>query len=260
MELPVKDFTLPISGAKSLRIFRAAITITSLACLLLLASLLTPMGNCLAATIVLDPGHGGSDAGAGKGSDFTEKQFTLTLAQKIAGLLSSRYRIVLTRTTDIDMAPADRAAVANHLRADLMISLHAAVTPYCNERSAAVYYYTDEHLAIPDELATRSKLSDSDDAPLPWETLQARHKHQSLKLAGIIKQTLEQSGTFGQVTIRGAPLVTLMGADLPAVLIEVGCMPPSAASTTQNLAQHLDAYARAIADAIATAVPAMTSP
>jgi N-acetylmuramoyl-L-alanine amidase len=218
------------------------------------------MGHCQAATIVLDPGHGGSDVGAGRGSDFPEKQFTLALAQKIAGLLPAQYRVVLTRTADIQMAPADRAAVANHLRADLMISLHAAVAPYCSERSAAVYYYTDEHLAIPDETAMRGKLSDSDNEPLPWQMLQARHKHQSLKLADVLKEALQKSGTFDQVTVYGAPLVTLMGADLPAVLIEVGCIQPSAASTTQHLAQHLDAYARAIADAIETAVPVMTSP
>jgi N-acetylmuramoyl-L-alanine amidase len=260
MELPVKDFTLPVKGSKPLRIFRSAVIVALLVCVSLPGSPLTPVNPCLAATIVLDPGHGGSDAGAGRGSDFTEKQFTLALAQKIAGLLSPRYRVELTRTADIEMAPADRAAVANHLRADLMISLHAAVAPYCSDRSAAVYYYTDEHLVIPSEMAARGRLVEPDNDRSPWEMLQARHKHQSRKLAAVIQEALEKSGTFDHVTVSGAPLVTLMGADLPAVLVEVGCIQPAAASASQSLGQHLDAYAQAIANAIETAVPVLSPP
>jgi N-acetylmuramoyl-L-alanine amidase len=260
MELSVKDFTLPIKGIKPLRIFRYTLIAALLLGLSLLGSLLTPVCHCLAATIVLDPGHGGNDVGAGKGGDYTEKQFTLALAQKIDGLLSGRYRVELTRSADVEMAPADRAAVANHLRADLMISLHAAVAPYCSDRSAAIYYYTDEHLVIPSEMAARGQLAESDNDLSPWEMLQARHKHQSRKLATDIKEALEKSGTFDHVTVSGAPLVSLMGADLPAVLVEVGCIHPAATSTTQSLDQHLDAYAQAIADAIETAIPLMTPP
>ena len=134
---------------KPLPNFRTRFLASLLGFLTLIGLLLLPALPSQAAVIVLDPGHGGNDSGADRGNKFAEKQFTLALAQKIAALLEARHRVELTRTADVQMAPADRAAVANHLRADLMISLHAAVAPYCSDRTAAVYYHNDERLKIP---------------------------------------------------------------------------------------------------------------
>jgi N-acetylmuramoyl-L-alanine amidase len=246
-----------MAAMKPLPDFRSRVFVTLIGFLYLIGMLFLPVGHVQAAVIVLDPGHGGNDSGAGRGSEFAEKQFTLALAQKIASLLASRHRVELTRTADIQMAPADRAAVANHLQADLMISLHAAVAPFCSDRTAVVYYHNDERLSIPFGNSVQDIPAESDDDRPMWAKLQVRHQRQSHYLAAALKQALVDGEAFDSVTVSGVPLVPLMGADLPAVLVEVGCIHPFAASSLQTLKQQLNGYAESIANAIETALPGL---
>lgn len=248
IDLYVKDFTFPMATVKPFSALRSCVLVA------LISFLFLPSFPARAATIVLDPGHGGSDGGAGSRSEFPEKQFTLALAQKIAGRLAARHRVELTRTADIKMAPADRAAVANHLQADLMISLHAAVAPYCGNRMAAVYYHNDERLAFPAEISI--PVDPISDRPA-WARLQIRHQRQSQHLAATIKQALIDTGIMDDVTVSDAPLVALIGADLPAVLLEVGCFHPTATPDARALEQQLNDYAESIAKAIETALPGL---
>lgn len=255
MTLSVKDFAYSMDMFRPISIFRSRQLVWLIIFPLLLGWIFLPARHCPAATIVLDPGHGGSDSGAGRDSEFSEKQFTLALAQKIAGLLAPHHRVELTRAADIQMPPSDRAAVANHLQADLMISLHAAVAPYCNRRSATIYYYNDERLAFPSGLSVQGSLTESDTELPAWTMLQVRHHHQSQLLADTIKRSLGATDIFEHVTVSGAPLVALMGADLPAILMEVGCLHPKMALNPQVQNQQLNAIADAIAKAIEAALP-----
>ena len=76
-------------------------------------------------TIVINPGHGGSDPGCANGR-IVEKNVTLQIAKKIQANLSKypEINVILTRTSDyfIDLAP--RAMIARNNNADLYISLH----------------------------------------------------------------------------------------------------------------------------------------
>ncbi len=103
----------------------------------LLGPILAPGGIAAAPppslrTIVLDPGHGGTDSGAeNKALGINEKTFTLDVAKRLQLLLEALgYRVVLTRTGDTRLAPkpeADlplRVELANRARADLFISIH----------------------------------------------------------------------------------------------------------------------------------------
>ena len=76
-------------------------------------------------TIVINPGHGGSDPGCANGG-IVEKNVTLQIAKKIQANLSKypEINVILTRTSDyfIDLAP--RAMIARNNNADLYISLH----------------------------------------------------------------------------------------------------------------------------------------
>jgi N-acetylmuramoyl-L-alanine amidase len=240
-----------------LRPLRSKVLFTLISLLYLIGLLFLPASHSRAAVIVIDPGHGGNDGGAGRGGEFAEKQFTLALAQKIAAMLSVRHRVELTRTSDIEIAPADRAAVANHLRADLMISLHAAVAPYCSDRTAAIYYHNDERLTIPAGTSIQGTPTESDADRPAWNRLQIQHQQKSQYLAATLKRALGDSETFDSVTVSGVPLAPLIGADLPAVLVEVGCMHPSAAPNPQTLKQQLNGYAESIANAIETALPGL---
>jgi len=253
----VKDFTFTMVAIKPLPFYRTPVVVTLLGFLFLVGLLLVSARPAQATVIVLDPGHGGSDSGAGRGSEFAEKQFTLALAQKIAVLLEVGHRVELTRTADVQMAPADRAAVANQLRADLMISLHAAVAPYCSDRTATIYYHNDERLRIPFGASSQGMPAESDADRPAWNQLQIQHQHHSQNLAATLKRSLGASEAFDSVTVSGVPLAPLMGADLPAVLVEVGCIHPAAATDPQTLKQQLDGYAASLANAIEKALPGL---
>ena len=240
---------------KPIPIFRSRMLRRLIFFQLLIGWFYLPACHCPAATIVLDPGHGGSDSGAGRGGEFAENEFAMVLSQKIASLLMARHRVELTRTADIQMPPSDRTAVANHLQADLLISFHAAVAPYCSSQSAAIFYYDDERLAFPSDLSIQGSLTESDTDRPAWTMLQIRHQHQSQRLADTIRRSLSDSDTFNQVTVSAAPLVTMMGADLPAILMEVGCLHPKATPNPQIQTRQLNHYAESIAKAIEASLP-----
>ncbi len=257
MDLSVKDFTSPMAAVKPRPIARSRALIALIGVLSLTALSVLPACPSQAATIVLDPGHGGNDSGAGTGSQFAEKHFTLTLAQKISDQLAARHRVELTRTSDVQVPPADRAAAANHLRADLMISLHGAVPPYCGNRAAAVYFHNHERMVMPEETSIQEAPAETDTDRPAWAALQIRYQRRSQLLADALRQSMIASGTFDSVTVSGVPLAPLMGADLPAALVEVGCMHPAAAPNPQMLEQQLNDYAASIASAIEAALPGL---
>ncbi|HUC85119.1 MAG TPA: N-acetylmuramoyl-L-alanine amidase [Candidatus Acidoferrales bacterium] len=76
--------------------------------------------------IVIDPGHGGMNAGTiAVGDHRPEKTFTLDWAQRLQPLLEQEgWRVILTRTNDVDIALSNRVTVAETDHADLFISFH----------------------------------------------------------------------------------------------------------------------------------------
>jgi len=90
---------------------------------------LTPIGHQLAGrTIVVDPGHGGHDPGAGEAgfSPVPEKVIVLEIARIVAQELKARgAHVIMTRNSDRFVELLDRAAIAERNRADLLVSIHA---------------------------------------------------------------------------------------------------------------------------------------
>ena len=77
-------------------------------------------------TIVIDAGHGGKDPGAIGTTGAYEKDFALTMALKLeARLMGSEVTAILTRKTDTYLELSYRAKIANDIRADCFISIHA---------------------------------------------------------------------------------------------------------------------------------------
>jgi N-acetylmuramoyl-L-alanine amidase len=76
--------------------------------------------------IVLDPGHGGMNAGTRSIlSNNYEKEFTLDWALRLRPLLAAKgWRVFLTRTNDTDLSLSNRVAFAEDHHADLFVSLH----------------------------------------------------------------------------------------------------------------------------------------
>ena len=245
---------MSIPVRKSLFGCQPAVTALLLGLLCLMGTVFLMTHPLSAATIVLDPGHGGHDGGAGGNSTLAEKRFTLELAQRVAALLAADHKVALTRSADIGVSPDDRAGVANNLKADLVVSLHAAVSPYCGDRSAFIYYHDDERLVFPLGSSIQPPLTDAETDRPEWHRLQIRHQAQSRRLAAAMKLSLQIKSGFETIMVSAVPLIALMGADLPAVMLEVGCIHPTVPLTDQQFQRQVDDLAQPIATAIESAI------
>lgn len=76
-------------------------------------------------TVIIDPGHGGSDFGAGSYCSPDEKLLTLDTAKRLGLLLKSAgFRVVFTRTSDVFIPLESRAHLANRYPNSIFVSLH----------------------------------------------------------------------------------------------------------------------------------------
>ena len=173
--------------------------------------------------VVIDPGHGGKDVGARGVGGTLEKGVTLEAAQIFAKVLLEKVglKVLLTRTGDYTLSLEKRAALANTNRAVLFLSLHAggAFNP---KRSGALVFSLKPLL---DPLATEGDSRKEGVKLKSWREVQFPFVFTSRRLAEALQENLNafpQEGK-GRET-RGAPLSVLMGAKMPAALVELGCL------------------------------------
>jgi N-acetylmuramoyl-L-alanine amidase len=172
--------------------------------------------------VVLDPGHGGEESGARGPEGALEKTVTLTAAHLLAAALQPDYDVRLTRTRDERLDLDTRAALANHHRADLFVSLHTGGSFAHSTTGTAVYYYDDLSDTAERRAAALSSRSANDSGPALWRFAQDRYLMKSRHLAGLIHLRLNGFQPDAENRLVGAPLAVLQGADMPAVLIEIG--------------------------------------
>lgn len=110
----------------------------------------TPPVGSTKKLIVIDAGHGGSDPGAESILKRWEKEFTLSVALKMQALLEKdgKVKVVMTRTGDTYPSLAERPQLANSLKADLFISIHANKATAPSATGSETYYYHDNSLAL----------------------------------------------------------------------------------------------------------------
>lgn len=164
--------------------------------------------------IVIDPGHGGRDTGARGPDGALEKSVALKMARTLAARLDKHYRATLTRYADESVDILDRTAAANHLKADIFISIHAGGSFLHQTRGVTLFFYKN-----PDSGSLRP---DARPAPVRWENLQHRHAAESRRLAQCIETGIQSQKTPFESRVETAPLLVLSGADMPAILIEIG--------------------------------------
>jgi len=91
-------------------------------------------------SVVIDPGHGGHDPGAISPGGLEEKTVNLVVARKVASLLERRgVSVTLTRDRDVFIPLNDRPAVANRIKADLFVSIHANSAPSRSASGFEIY-------------------------------------------------------------------------------------------------------------------------
>ena len=105
-------------------------------------------------TIVLDPGHGGTDKGAVSPHCLFEKDANLRLAERVRSALELRgYNIVMTRTSDVSVPLYDRPKVAHEKGADAFVSIHHNAPPFDKDPNVLRYHTVYSWNAIGEELA-----------------------------------------------------------------------------------------------------------
>ena len=183
-------------------------------------------------TIVIDPGHGGSENGARGPSGTLEKNVVLSIARQLKAAIEARLgiRVLLTRGGDETVALDARAAFANNNKADLFISIHANASVRSSVTGAEVFYVTLGEYGT----AVRGNVAEPG-ALLPtlgggaravdlilWEMAQAQHLNESARLAQTIEGEMRQRVPMSPRAIQQAPFRVLVGANMPAVLVETG--------------------------------------
>lgn len=96
--------------------------------------------------IVIDPGHGGVDSGAIV-NGLVEKNIVFDFAKMLAGKLSAsgRYKVVMTRDSDVFLSLGDRVRMAENSGAALFVSIHADTINDAASVSGATVYTVSDH-------------------------------------------------------------------------------------------------------------------
>lgn len=200
--------------------------------------------------IVIDPGHGGSDFGARGPDGATEKAVALNLARFLATELEGDYRVVMTRTDDYQVDLATRTAAANHHKADLFISIHTGGSFVHSTTGILIFHYHDFTEKPQVRGRSTSNRGQDNDAPNLWDRVQSRYLEKSQILARIINTRLSGLSVIAESRVQGAPLAVLQGADMPAVLIEIGFLTNPAAEKNFRDQHYLTDLATALSRGI----------
>ncbi len=211
-------------------------------------------------TIVIDAGHGGTEQGARGPSGTLEKNVALAVARQLKAAIEARLglRVLLTRSGDETVALDARAAFANNNKADLFISLHANASVRSSVTGAEVFYVSLGEYGN----AARADAAEPG-AVLPtlgggeravelilWEMAQSRHLNDSARLANIVEAEMRERLPMSPRAIQQAPFRVLVGANMPAVLVEMGFI----TNPTEEKRLNTPDYQAQIVNALLTAI------
>ena len=207
--------------------------------------------------VVIDAGHGGHDTGTIGRGGLREKDLVLDIASRLGELIQSRLGadVIYTRTDDQFIHLKERTRLANISQADLFVSVHANSSRLKNIRGVETYYLSFTTSSSAMAVAARENAA----------AQRSIHELQGLLSKIALTEKIQESREFaGQVQdalygglskdtkelrnrgVRKAPFMVLIGAEMPAILAEVGFLSnPSdekllkASGYRQKVAEHI---------------------
>lgn len=218
--------------------------------------------------VVVDAGHGGHDPGA-VGNSLKEKDINLKAAIELSNSIKNLGMDVrLTRADDRYLKLGERTLFANNAKADVFISLHCNALPRGQHASGVEFYLMDQptdraafNLAVLEnkELEGESQNAELENANSDKKTqllmkilidMQQNDKLiESTTLAEFMYDRTRGAG-YSLRKVRQAPLFVLRGAEMPALLVEMGYI--TEAKDAKNL--NSQAFRKKMMDAIASGV------
>lgn len=196
-------------------------------------------------TVVIDPGHGGKDAGC-VGKVSKEKDIVLAVGKLLRDKIEAKYgkkvKVVMTRSTDKFVSLKGRAEIANKADGDLFISIHVNSLPVKTKgrqsvKGASVYtcglHKSDANLQVAmRENSVMSLESDysthyqgfdpkSSESYIMFELSQNKHMKQSIKFASLANDHLVKDAGRANKGVRQAGFWVLWATAMPSVLVEL---------------------------------------
>ncbi len=198
--------------------------------------------------IVIDPGHGGSNLGTKSVVDGSyEKQFALDWARRLAPILETNgWKVLLTRTSDVDISLTNRVSFADSNKATLFVSLHfnAAPSPADHEEAGI-----ETFCVTPTGMPSTLKRDWEDDPTLVFPN--NRFDAENLEYAMQVQHSLLKISGAKDHGVRRARFMTVIrGQTCPAILVEGGYL-----SNPREARRIADpSYRQKLAEAVAKAL------
>ncbi len=183
--------------------------------------------------IVIDPGHGGRDAGAvGRKKKTKEKDVVLKIAKYLQKLIEkdSRLRAIMTRSDDRFVSLEKRARIANDAGADLFISIHANAAKKTKACGCQTFFLAhaknDDARAVAqlENAALQYEDRRPDDTSVVnfilLDMIQTEFQRESADLAELIQGEFEKNLKIPSRGVDQAGFVVLNKAYMPSVLVE----------------------------------------
>ena len=204
-------------------------------------------GDSALPLIVVDPGHGGIDAGASSAAGAIEKSIVFDFAKVLAAKLESggHYRVLLTRRDDSFVSLGERVQVARNNHAALFLSIHADTLAATQEVQGATIYTLAETASDAEAAKVAEKENQADaqagvvareEAGELNDILFDLTRRETRAYSHLFARTLvgvwQSAGRLNKNPQREAGFKVLRAPDVPSVLIELGYL-----SSTNDVAE-----------------------
>lgn len=221
-------------------------------------------------TVVLDPGHGGTDPGAESKAGLSEKFVTLDVAKRLRTLLEGEgLEVLMTREDDRTLSLKERAEFANERKGDLFVSIHLNSLPNQGRQGVETFVRGASSDPLVERLALEenrgSGYTQSDFKVLLEKVFVDAQRVESHRLGESVQKGLVRSLKPGDPALqdRGlktAPFVVLLATEMPGVLAEVSCLSHEGEAVRLSKGEHRQQLAEALRAGLATYVDARNRP
>lgn len=221
-------------------------------------------------TLVIDPGHGGHDAGA-LGAISKEKNINLAVALRFGKYVEQNLpevRVIYTRTKDVFIPLNERANIANRANADLFISVHTNALPAGKVARGFETYTLGMHrakdnldvamrensvISMEKDYQQRYQGFDprSSESYIIFEFIQGKNMERSVELARMIQRGVCDGANRPDMGVHQAGFLVLRETSMPGCLIELGFITTPDEERLLNNDSRVDDIARGIYEAFA---------
>ncbi|HXW84460.1 MAG TPA: N-acetylmuramoyl-L-alanine amidase, partial [Candidatus Binataceae bacterium] len=218
------------------------------------------------ALVMIDPGHGGYDPGTRSADGVAEKDLALQIAMRLQRQLESRgVRTELTRSSDVFVQLTERTRLANRASADLFVSIHLNSSPNTATSGIEVYYLNNStdratiRLARAENGSAPASYGGSNRADLNYILADLRQQYKASESASLARmidtQTVaaldaDPGARTNALGAKMGPFWVLVGAQMPAVLVECGFLSNPAEAARLGSARYQELLASGIASAV----------